>query len=387
MKRNASWKETAFGELADFYDHKRIPLSSGERASRKGPYPYYGASGVIDQVDQYVFDGPYLLISEDGENLNSRKTPIAFRASGKFWVNNHAHIVRGKTGIAHDRYLEYLFATTDISGAITGAAQPKLSQANLRGITFRIPDYRTQEAILQVVGAYDDLIENNTRRIKILEDMAQMLYREWFVSFRFPGHEKVRMIDSELGPIPEEWRVGRLDEAVVLQRGFDLPTTQRVSGRVPIIAATGVNGCHNEPKVKGPGVVTGRSGSLGTVMLVWEDFWPLNTTLWVKEFRRSIPVHGYYLIKSLDFHTFNSGSAVPTLNRNDVHGLRVVLPDRTILETFNVHALPLLTLKRNLESKNTNLRSTRNLLLPKLISGEIPVEAADETAALMEATA
>jgi type I restriction enzyme S subunit len=109
--------------------------------------------------------------------------------------------------------------------------------------------------------------------------MAQMLYREWFVNFRYPGHEKVRIVESELGLIPECWRVGRLEEAVVLQRGFDLPTAQRVPGDVPIIAATGLNGTHNVAKVKGPGVVTGRSGSLGTVMLVWEDFWPLNISV------------------------------------------------------------------------------------------------------------
>lgn len=258
-----------------------------------------------------------------------------------------------------------------------GGAQRNLNAKTIRQFDIPVPPRPIQDGITAILSAYDDLIENNTRRIKILEQMAQMIYREWFINFRFPGHEKVKMVESELGRIPFGWHTGRLDEAIVLQRGFDLPTAQRTPGPVPIIAATGINGTHNERKVKGPGVVTGRSGSLGTVMFVWEDFWPLNTTLWVKEFPRSTPIHAYFLVKGLDFQTFNSGAAVPTLNRNDVHGLPVVLPHRSVLSQFDDHALPLFALKRNLESKNLNLRTTRDLLLPKLISGEISVEGND----------
>ena len=268
----------------------------------------------------------------------------------------------------------------------SGSTFPNLTGGDIAG--FQIPFPENRRAIASILSAYDDLIENNTRRIKILEEMAQMIYREWFVNFRFPGHENVKMVESELGPIPEGWRLGRLEDAVVMQRGFDLPKVRRIPGDVPIIAATGLNGTHNAAKVKGPGVVTGRSGSLGTVMLVWENFWPLNTTLWAKEFRQSNPIHAYFTLKALDLKGFNSGAAVPTLNRNDIHGLPTVLPDRGTLNAFVECVVPLFTLKRNLEVKNFNLRATRDLLLPKLISGEVSVEAADEQAAeLMEQTA
>src|SRR5437762_1893664 len=102
-----------------------------------------------------------------------------------------------------------------------------------------------QQSIVGILSTFDDLMENNSRRIKILEEMVKTIYREWFVNFRFPGHEMVRVVDSELGPIPSGWRVGVLQEAVVLQRGFDLPTSQRIPGDVPIFAATGINGTHN----------------------------------------------------------------------------------------------------------------------------------------------
>jgi type I restriction enzyme S subunit len=271
---------------------------------------------------------------------------------------------------------EFLFQVQQVKGLTDMADYVSLSDQRRMKLT--IPPLPVQSQIASILSVYDDLIENNTRRIKILEAMAQILYREWFVKFRFPGHGKVPIVESELGPIPERWRVGRLDDLLVLQRGFDLPTAQRISGAVPIIAATGLNGTHNVAKVKGPGVVTGRSGSLGTVMLVWEDFWPLNTALWVKEFRASNPIHAYFTLQALDLKGFNSGAAVPTLNRNDIHGFPTVLPDTETLNVFNEYAIPLFTLKRNLETKNNNLRTTRDLLLPKLVSGEIPVEAAAE---------
>ena len=129
-----SWTETTLGEVTELYDHKRIPLSTKQRSQRQGKYPYYGASGIIDYIDDYIFDREYLLISEDGANLVERKTPIAFLASGKFWVNNHAHVVRGIPGVADDYFLMSYIQYANILGYITGTAQPKLSQRNLKGI-------------------------------------------------------------------------------------------------------------------------------------------------------------------------------------------------------------------------------------------------------------
>lgn len=121
------WKTVRLGEIIEVYDHKRVPLSSIIRQERQGRYPYYGASGIIDYIDDYIFNGRYILIAEDGENLNTRKLPIAFFAQGQFWVNNHAHILRAKSDIADDYFIVGWFAQADISGYITGTAQPKLS--------------------------------------------------------------------------------------------------------------------------------------------------------------------------------------------------------------------------------------------------------------------
>jgi len=208
----SSWQTTIIGEAVDIFDSIRIPLNSRQRAARQGEYPYYGASGIIDSVDDFLFNGEYVLVAEDGENLNSRKLPVAFMARGKFWVNNHAHIIKGKPGIADDRFLISWFANANISGYVSGAAPPKVNQANLRRMELRIPSSPLQRKIASILSAYDDLIENNTRRIAILEELAQAIYREWFVNFRFPGHENVKLVDSPLGMIPEGWEVGNLGD-------------------------------------------------------------------------------------------------------------------------------------------------------------------------------
>ncbi|RYZ87903.1 MAG: restriction endonuclease subunit S, partial [Proteobacteria bacterium] len=215
-----------------------------------------------------------------------------------------------------------------------GTTQDNMSVEKLMSFDFNLPDLPTQQRIAGILSAYDDLIENNLRRIKILEEMAQSLYREWFVHLRFPGHESAKFVDSATGQMPRGWEVGKLEDVLVLQRGFDLPKTERKAGGVPIYAAAGVTGYHSESKVKGPGIVTGRSGTIGQVVYVHEDFWPLNTALWVKAFPKSEPLYAYFVLSGLDLKGFNSGAAVPTLNRNDVHSLEVMIPPAALQSKF-----------------------------------------------------
>jgi type I restriction enzyme S subunit len=256
-----------------------------------------------------------------------------------------------------------------------GTTQDNLSVDKLLTFDIRVPPLPIQQRIAGVLSTYDELIENNQRRIKILEEIARSLYREWFVHFRFPGHDKIKMVASPLGPIPQGWEIGRLDDVIVLQRGFDLPKAQRMDGVIPIYAATGVVGFHSEAKAKAPGVVTGRSGTIGDVLYVQEDFWPLNTALWVKEFRKAEPLFAFYLLSDLDLGQFNSGAAVPTLNRNDIHGLETRIPPRPLQRKFQEIARAMVAQCRALTKTIENLHCTRNLLLPRLLSGQVDIEA------------
>ena len=151
-----------FDQVTINYDRRRIPLSGSEREKRHGIFPYYGAQGVIDHVDDYIFDGDYLLIAEDGENLKSKKQNVAQMASSKFWVNNHAHIVQGNH-LCDTQYLCYLINSMDLSGYITGSAQPKLSQANMNMITLALPDIDVQRRIVAFISSFDNRIAINER--------------------------------------------------------------------------------------------------------------------------------------------------------------------------------------------------------------------------------
>ena len=291
-------------------------------------------------------------------------------------VNQHVALVRLRPDVADARFVLYCinslhFKSRLLALAQGGATREALTKTTIEDFEVLQPPLPIQRRIAGILSAYDELIVNSQRRIKILESMARALYREWFVHFRFPGHEHHPRVPSPLGEIPKGWEVGRLDDVSVLQRGFDLPKASRTEGTVPIIAATGVTGFHNEAKVKAPGVVTGRSGTIGEVLYVQEDFWPLNTSLWVKEFPKSEPIYAYYLISSLDLKQFNSGAAVPTLNRNDIHGIQVVVPPGDLQKRFQEIAGAMLAQSRTLDLKNQNLRRTRDLLLPRLLSGQV----------------
>ena len=140
--------------IAENCDSLRKPVTSGNREA--GEYPYYGASGIVDYVSDYIFDGDYLLVSEDGANLLARSTPIAFSISGKNWVNNHAHVLRFETYTTR-RYVEFYLNSIDLSPWISGGTQPKLNQKNLNKINIPLPPLDKQERIVGILDRFDTL--------------------------------------------------------------------------------------------------------------------------------------------------------------------------------------------------------------------------------------
>ena len=281
--------------------------------------------------------------------------------------------LRGKPGLALTSFIRYVLAAPEFSAHIhritTGANIPHISGKDIAAYEFNLPDLADQARIVDCLSVYDDLIATNQRRIALLEDAARRLYRQWFVHLRFPGHESVPVKDG----VPEGWERGSLDRALFLQRGFDLPNGSRIAGDVPVYASTGINGFHNDAKAVGPGVVTGRSGTLGQVHYVAKDFWPLNTSLWVKEFRRVSPIVAYFLLSELNLEQFNSGASVPTLDRKTVHQASVLLPSPGLVEKFDTLVQPLFDQIDALKAGIDSTSKARDLLLPKLMSGQIDI--------------
>jgi type I restriction enzyme S subunit len=328
---------------------------------------------------------------------NPGETAIA-PASAEFALGQNLVLLRADGTKVYPPFLRWLVRGPDWWEQIgkfnnVGAVFDSLKCADVPKFELRIPPLPEQRAIAHILGTLDDKIELNRRRNETLEAMARALFKSWFVDFD-PVRAKVegrdprlpkpladlfpaRLVDSELGEIPEGWEVGPLDSVVVLQRGFDLPAMERTSGAYPVLAASGPSGTHNEFMVRGPGVTTGRSGVLGKVFYVAEDYWPLNTSLWVKEFRHSRPAYAFHLLRALDFALFNAGSAVPTLNRNHVHTLPTLLPPMRLIDAFERFATGCLARQRSSDQQATTLARMRDALLPQLISGELPVNRAE----------
>ena len=160
------WVITELGQICENMDSKRSPVTKSDRV--EGAYPYYGASGIVDYVEGYLFDEPLLLISEDGANLLARSTPIAFSVEGKVWVNNHAHVLRFKE-LATQKYVEFFINSIDVSGYVTGSAQPKLNQAALSSIKIPLPNLKTQRAIVAEIEAEQTLVNANRELIRRME--------------------------------------------------------------------------------------------------------------------------------------------------------------------------------------------------------------------------
>ena len=195
----------------DFLNYRRIPLSALERGNKQGSYPYYGASGIIDYVDDYLFDEKLLLIAEDGANLLSKSTPLAFLAEGKYWVNNHAHILKPKTKAYG--FWEKLLCNVDYTVFITGAAQPKLSRENLGGISLPIPpideQLKIEKYIDQKAFEIDQVIAIKEQQIALLNERKQIVIQKAVTQGLDPN---VPMKDSGvewIGEIPEHWNIAR----------------------------------------------------------------------------------------------------------------------------------------------------------------------------------
>jgi type I restriction enzyme, S subunit len=200
---------------------------------------------------------------------------------------------------ADARFIYYWFTSREAIESLinrnSSSGVPHINLTVLRNFPVRAPDVHTQTRIADLLATYDDLIDNNRRRIGLLEESARLLYREWFVKLRFPGHEHVRIIDG----IPEGWDRRELGSILTLKRGYDLPEAKRVTGTFPIVSSSGITGSHNQSKAVGPGVVTGRYGTLGEVYYIEGDYWPLNTALYVVDYKGHHPLMVFYLLKLL----------------------------------------------------------------------------------------
>ena len=408
---SSEWPIAKLGDLTVNLDTKRKPVKGPDR--KPGPYPYYGASGIVDYVDGYIFDGEHLLIAEDGENLRTRQTPIAFRACGKFWVNNHAHIVVGNER-ASTRYLEYALLASDITSYLTGAVMPKLTQGNMNLIEIPCPPRYVQDQIVGVLGSLDDRITLLRETNTTLEAIAQALFKSWFVDFD-PVHAKMQgralegMIEataalfpesfeqSELGAVPKGWHVMPVGYAVEAVGGatpdtktpeywepaeHHWTTPKDLSGIAsPVLLGT-------ERKLSDAGLKKISSGLLPVGSLVMSSRAPIGylamtqVPMAINQGYIAIPPGGklsplymlFWCQTNMDcIKGRANGSTFMEISKKAFRPIPALVPSQAVLDAFEALTTQLFARLVENEKQAQSLTSVRDALLPRLITGQIAV--------------
>ncbi|MBC6453604.1 MAG: restriction endonuclease subunit S [Hormoscilla sp. SP5CHS1] len=225
------WETCMLGDAVEFLDGKRKPIKESERAKKRGIYPYYGASGIVDYFNDYLFDEDLILLGEDGENILSRSTRLAFRVSGKIWVNNHAHVLNPKPDFNIDFLAEYL-ESLDYSLHNSGTAQPKLNQQTCRRITVICPPLKEQRAIAQTLSDVDGLIAALDQAIAKKRNIKTATMQELLTGKkRLPGFDG-------------EWEVKTVEDIADCLDNIRVPLNEsqrnRMKGNIPYCGANGI---------------------------------------------------------------------------------------------------------------------------------------------------
>lgn len=387
MAKSTRWKHVKLGEIAEFrngVNYNKESFGSGVKVVGVKDFQDYSKPkyDTLEQINpegvvtskSILHDGDIIFVRSNGNRELIGRSLFIDHPTEEVTHSAFTIRVRFTSPEIYPKFYSYFFRTSAIRKGLTayggGTNISNLNQDILSGLEIPIPDLPTQRKIAGILSAYDDLIENNLRRIKILEEMAQSLYREWFVHFRFPGHESAKFVESELGQIPEGWEVKTIEEIVKripVGKKYDQKTASP-TGSVPIFdqGKTGVIGYHDDQ----PGV----EASEDDPAIVFANHtcyqrlvhYPFSAIQNVLPFLPSpkIPRNIYWL------HYATNGRLV----LNDYKGhwpefaaLLVVVPASDVCERFGAFVAPLSLEVLKLERAIQVLRQTRDLLLPKLL--------------------
>lgn len=351
--------------------------------------------GTVGNVAYYDNNNPY-------KHIRINSGMIIIRADNKLWNPKFLYFI-----------LKSELLKEQIINLISGSAVPQLPARDIRKFILPVINRSLQNKITNIISDINDKVNLNIEINQTLEKMSQTLFKSWFVDFdpvidnaldagnpipealqaRAELRQKVRnstdfkplpaeirslfpseFEETELGWVPGGWETNRLENILELAYGKALKKTERIEGDYPVYGSGGVDGSHNEFLVKGPGIIVGRKGTVGS--LYWEnkDFYPIDTVFYVKPKKYFSLVYCYQLLKTLGLENMNTDAAVPGLNRNNAYRLDVITPTQTIIAQYtNI----VQTFRYKMDSNNNeidNLTNLRDTLLPKLISGELSLE-------------
>ena len=331
----------------------------------EGAYPVVASTNIKAYHNEYKVEGPMVVTGRSG-SLGTVQY-----IEEKCWPLNTSLYVKDFKG-NNPRYVYYYLQTMHLEQYNAGAGVPTLNQNHLHSLRINIHVGEEQRKIASILSSYDSLIENNTKRIRLLKQMAENLYKEWFVRFRFPGHEKVKM---ESG-VPKSWNKGTLIDICEFKRGKNITSDEMVEGYVPVISAgLTPSGFHNKANVKGASVTMSSSGAnAGYISFHYSDIWAADCSFVDTQTTKYI----YFVYEMLNnmrivINNFQRGAAQPHVYPKDINRIRLIIPEEYLIIKANEQFKMFHTEIKNLIEQNQSLTRQRDLLLPRLMSGKLEV--------------
>ena len=366
-----SSKRIFFSEYVDsgvpFYRSKEIIESSNGQAISE---PLFISQEKYDEIKNHfgVPQSGDMLLTSVGTigvpYIVREKDYFYFKDGNLTWFRNFSDELDSK-------YLYFWVKSSEgqsvLNNTTIGSSQKALTIASLKGLEIPCPPAPVQKRIVEFLAGYDDLIENNQKQIKLLEEAAQRLYKEWFVDLRFPGHENVKIVDG----VPEGWENASVTDLLEIRYGKDRKGL--ADGCIPVYGSGGIMRKVDKILYSGESVLIPRKGSLNNILLVSGDFWTIDTMFYSVPKRPNVAKYVYLYLTGIDMYAMNIGAAVPSMSVKILDGMRLLCPSDSILELFETTAKPYYEMIELLKKKQSMLGETRDRLLPKLMSGEIEV--------------
>jgi type I restriction enzyme S subunit len=405
--------ERLLADICEFKNSQRKPVTSSHRKS--GPYPYYGAASIQDYVDEYLFEGLHVLVGEDGTVQTPDGRPMIQLVDGKFWVNNHAHILRCNNDI-DTRYLAYALREISIAPFVTGAAQPKVNMGNLKRILLKWPEKKVREDISDTGRLLDDRIRLLRNLNLTLESIAQALFKSWFVDFEpvhakregkrlegmsediaslFPGNFE----QGELGELPRDWEEGTLGNILQLRNDRTKPSSQTlllpyvpvesISPRTPFLSDFKSGSLANSSLVlfkEGDILFGAMRPYFHKVCIAPFDGVTRTTVFTLKPFDPSITAFALFCAfqeQTVNYATKNSeGSTIPYARwKNSLEKMPIVLPPLSLQVKFSEIVMPLIKMGIENSLLSNTLVSLRDTIIPRMISGKLEMLNKEQRAA------
>jgi type I restriction enzyme S subunit len=381
------WKEYRLSDITDFIDYRGktpkktshgIPLITAKIVK----------NGRIEVPTEYISpeDYPKWMVRgfpKVGDVVLTTEAPLGEVAQIKdasFALAQRIITLRGKRQLINNGFLKYFLQSkigqNRLKERETGTTVTGIKSSELKKVIITLPDYVTQTAIAEILSSLDDKIELNNKINNELEALAQALFKQWFIDFEFPNENGEpykssggEMVESELGEIPKGWRVDFLETVLDIKYGKDHKKLN--DGEIPVYGSGGIMRYVNNSIYDKESILIPRKGTLKNLFYINKPFWTVDTIFYTVFKNKKLVKYIYYILKQLDLASMNVGSAVPSMTTKVLNNLSVILPQEIIIENFDKILTPIFESIYQGNEENEDLSKLRNLLLPKLISGEL----------------